>query len=180
MKQEYENIIDEYVNNFEKTISKDDAEKEELVNEFKNYLNYLLEIFLENEKIEKDEESIKSWINFKTRHFKDMSTTELKRRLLKDNALEDIKEKSCSFFRLAQKRINGEDIEIKLDKEKETEKIQEELKNVKPYNIEIAKQYILEGILDLNYAINPDSNVTSLRLGHIINYQKVKRKDEER
>ena len=182
MNKEYENIINEYMNNFEKSIPKDEPEKNELMVAFRRYLNILLEVILEGNIEQKNnkEEIIRKKIDFVVNDLKNMDIISIKKELKMDEALEDIRTKSGTFFVLARSRLNGETIKEELNQEKEQHEMEELLKKVRPYNKKEAQQLVSEGILDLNYAINPNSDVTSLRLGHIINYQNAERKNEER
>lgn len=100
-----------------------------------------------------------------------MSTTGLKRFFLRDEALNYIKAKSSYFYGLALKRLNGEPMGVKLSRwkaAKEVLRLERKLKEVKPYNAKSAKKCFSEGILDLNYAMDPKTDYTSLRLGYRI------------
>lgn len=100
----------------------------------------------------------------------DFTTKEEK--LKTDASLTQIKMISEHAFEIAIKRLNGEKVEENIDLESITMQMKELLNSVYAYNDYYARTLVSEAILDYNFYNNPTSEISSLRLGRIIENKK--------
>ena len=101
------------------------------------------------------------WIN--------LDTEEKKRRLIVDRSFGEIMELSEQIYNMAIEILCNKREKTDYNKEKMIKRLNECLNNVKPYNKEMAKKYVSEAMLDLEFIYNPKTEILSLRLGRIIN-----------
>ncbi|MDE6285273.1 MAG: hypothetical protein K2M17_05960 [Bacilli bacterium] len=86
--------------------------------------------------------------------------------LLKDEAMQDIRELSYKGLEYARLKISEKQILSTELANQAIQQLESVVDKVKPYNQNLAKELISEGILDYMYAAGLSEN-TSLRLGHI-------------
>lgn len=162
----YEEIIKELVEDFTKTIPNSENERE-LINSFEKYLYNLIEAINNSQDIkEKDEEFIKYVLRYSTEITKELPLIQKKQKLIEDKNFNEIERISIDAFRTVQEIIFGK--EIKKD-EKELEEVRQKLKanleRVREFNKEQAQYLVSEGMLDLYFIENPETNIMSLRTG---------------
>lgn len=162
----YEEIIKELVEDFTKTIPNSENERE-LINSFEKYLYNLIETINNSQDIkEKDEEFIKYVLRYSTEITKELPLIQKKQKLIEDKNFNEIERISIDAFRTVQEIIFGK--EIKKD-EKELEEVRQKLKanleRVREFNKEQAQYLVSEGMLDLYFIENPETNIMSLRTG---------------
>lgn len=166
-----EELIEELTKEFKDSISYEE-QKEELTNRFKEVLIDTVKSFKNDNYTELEiENSIirisKRWTN--------LEFEEKQSRLLVDTNFGTIMETSQRFYDTAISILLGNDVDINFKISEEIEKLEKLLKKVKPYNKERAKMLTSEGILDLKYIENPNTNIVSLRLGYIKSNNKEER-----
>ena len=162
----YEEIIKELVEDFTKTIPNSENEIE-MINSFEKYLYNLIEAINNSQDIkEKDEEFIKYVLRYSTEITKELPLIQKKQKLIEDKNFNEIERISIDAFRTVQEIIFGK--EIKKD-EKELEEVRQKLKanleRVREFNKEQAQYLVSEGMLDLYFIENPETNIMSLRTG---------------
>lgn len=168
MNEELENLILELTAVFESKISDKENEKENLIKAFKNYLYLVVEAIQESTSkfINKDLESIKRFLSSIAKDFYKGDLEYAKRTLLADKAFEEIREKSLQIFELAKSSIRGKKEERTIDVEKEIERMESLLEQVKDYNQKQAQELVSEAIVDGQYINSIKKDVLSLRLYH--------------
>lgn len=167
MKEELEGLIVKLTTDFEKTIPKEDNERNEMVVAFRNYLYLAVKTIQESTSkfIDKDLESIKSVLNGIAKDFGNREDIDaIKRILLIDSAFDEIRKKSLEIFEMAKSSLNGKDNNVNIDIASEIENMQNLLKRVKGYNKEQARELISEAIVDLEYITHSEDDNLSLRL----------------
>ncbi len=166
MQQELENTIDNLTKEFEEKIPIEEAERIEIVEAFRENLNFTAKAILECNSmfISKDVNSIKSDLTRKANEFKAKNLEEIKQTLIVDNAFDDIRKKSIEIFNIAKKQLSGSKVKAEIDMKNDVEEMKKLLNDVKEYNQVQAKKFISEAILDLEYITKNNPNCLSLRL----------------
>ena len=158
IKKLYDNLIDIVLNGFEE-------EFYQLVK--KEYLNILNTRYLKYDNNIKNFESVyEAFYKIEYIEWSSMPLNMKKNLFLKDDYLNKIIDITSKAYKYAKERLyNNKMISIEEAKNLTTE-LEKLLENVQKYNIDIAKWYISEGVMDLQYASGQTNN-TSLRIGHI-------------
>lgn len=167
MELEYKEIILELVARFKLSIP---TNEEELAKEFEEYL-YSTVKNLENSTnkfVRKDKKSIEDVLKSVTDNLCNLDLELKKQELLFDNNFKKIGEISNTFFELAKFVFEGEEMNIEINAQEKIDEMEKLLSLVEPYNKEEAERLLSEAILDLKFIENPRSNISSIRLGHLI------------
>lgn len=167
-----EELVNELVRSFEETITNEE-EKEKLVKNFREMIIATIKSFKEDNYNDADIEErmkriSKRWI--------DLDEEEKRRRLLPANSLGKIMDISNEVYNIAVEKLIGNNVNVEFDISEKIDELENLLKEVESQNLEQAKQFVSEAILDLRFIEKPDTDILSLRLGHI----KIDRKEEER
>lgn len=146
---------------------------EELLSEYKNYLREYFSKYQDDS--DKIESYIKTFTKIEMLNWSNMNQDGKLSLLLKDRALEKIREISSKGFQYAKDKFNqmlSDDVikeECELDKQEIEQNIQlleELLPKVREFNKGLAANLVSEGVLDYNYLLG-NTNITSLRLGRL-------------
>lgn len=172
MENEYEKFIDDLTEEF-KNIG--DKKESNLTEEFKEYITRLVNYAVK--KGEPKDEIIKS-ITVYARDIARHDIDFIERLIVYDKSFQQINQISNQAFETAKKILNGMNKDENVDFSSQIEVMQEALKSVKKYNIDIAKNLISEAMLDFNYISNPSTQIMSLRLGKEYR-NKLKNEEEE-
>lgn len=166
-------IVNYLAGNFEKNIANGDND---LVSQYKKYVEYLIESILKTSlpHIKKDEKNIIYMLEVDLNQFNEMSIDEIRNKIIRDFAYEQIKTISAKVYSEARKAFEGNRIETdtinRLSQELEISKKQ--LKDVREAFRNNAEKLVSEAILDLHYITHPGTDTTSLRLGrYILDYE---------
>ena len=172
MENEYEKFIDDLTEEFKNTGHKKESN---LTQEFKEYITGLVNYAVK--KGEPKDEIIKS-ITVYARDIARHDIDFIERLIVYDKSFQQINQISNQVFETAKKILNGMNKDENVDFSSQIEVMQEALKSVKKYNIDIAKNLISEAMLDFNYISNPSTQIMSLRLGKEYR-NKLKNEEEE-
>lgn len=167
-KEKYEELVNQLANEFKKSIPKTE---ETLTNNFITFLYSVINGF--QERGETRGEIIRK-ISLFSRYIIKQDLDEKKRTIVVDDAFEKIRQISNSIFEIAKRVLNGENVNIEGDISKKTSEMSELLSSVKECNREQAETFVSEAIVDINYILNPQSGLMSIRIAH-----EIKRKAEE-
>lgn len=166
IESEYKKEIMRFVKKFSMTIPSD----EQIL--LKNFEKYLFSTIKEiedsdNKYIKKDKESVIMYLSDIAERLIEIDLESKKQELLKDKNFEKIMNISVGVFHKAKKVVMNGNIEVE-----ETEITEKNLINllgdVKPHNIEKARELVSETILDIRFIKNPNTNVLSLRIGRFM------------
>lgn len=158
-----ENLIKKLTQDFRDSIT-DDELKESLTTEFKKMLEKIQKKF-EGNNYNHSEIEIK--LKKITEEWCNLELEEKQSRLFKDENFGEILQISEQAYQDAIRTLQGFETNMTFNVEEKEQRIKELLKKVKPYNEKAAKRYVSEGLLDLNFIKNPNTEIVSLRLGHI-------------
>lgn len=167
-----EELIGKLTKEFKDSIPYEE-QKEQLTIRFKDVLKDTVKSFKDDSYEESELQNIIIRISKK---WTGLEFEEKQRRLFVDTNFGSIMEISQKAYDTAISVLLGNDVDIDFEISEEIEKLEELLKEVTPYNKEEAKRLVSEGILDLKFIENSNTDIVSLRLGHI----KSNRKGEER
>lgn len=168
MQEKLDKFILDLIQNFEKIIPKEEKERTELIQAFKEYLYMAVKTIQESssKNIDKDEDFIKLTLNNIVSDLSARDINSMKQYLIADDAYEEIRKKSIEIFEVAKNAMLGKKANLKYDKTTEIEEMKNSLKNVKEYNQENAENLISEAIVDLTYLDDPNAGCLSIRLYH--------------
>lgn len=169
-----QNLIQTLTQDFKNSIS-DDELKEILTIEFKKMLEGTYEK-LEEKNYDYDE--IEDTLKKISKEWCSLSLEEKQSRLLKDKNFSEILEISKQAYDTAIHIMQGFEIKVAFNIEERETRLRELIKGVKPYNEERAKREVSEGLLDFNFIKNPNTDIVSLRLGHILRSRKYIKNEE--
>ena len=165
--EKYDELINSCVETFKKKYVELDNN---LLLNYKEYLEKIV-IAINDSKlsfVKKDEESIKKLLKYKSDYIMDLPDLDsVKREIVYDKNLETVRMTSIKIFGEALRILRNipPENEQEFDVEEEMKKIEEAMKYVEPYNMDIAIQYRSEAILDAGFIKNPKTDYGSLRLG---------------
>lgn len=164
MEENYAKLISDLVKSFESSMP--ESEKD-MAKDFEKYLNMKLNILEKSELTKnKDPKTIEKTLVYVAEKISQMSLEDVKREIVIDESLIKIKKSSAKLFELAKNVQRGEKITINSkDLENYVVILNEELKNVKQFNKKQAGNLVSEGILDYQFIKNPQTSITSIRLG---------------
>lgn len=156
-------LMEELAKEFKQSIP-ENIQREKLTGEYEKMLKQVVESFkninCQDSEIEKTLIKIgKEWI--------DLDIEEKQRRLLRDENFQDIVRDSTRIYNIAISILEKEEVNIEFDISEKEKQLEEKLKNVKTFNKLEAEKLVSEAILDLKFIENPNTNIVSLRLGHI-------------
>lgn len=141
---------------------------DELIQAFKKMLLQKLEYIKKHPSdcIEEKEKFQKIYIiNAAERIFKLVDLDSIKRELIEDKNLNEIRRISLNvFFKTATEKMKDKTIIEDVDTDKEIAKLKELFKYVQPYNQDEARVLLSEAILDAMFIKNPNTSIISLRL----------------
>lgn len=182
MESDYTNLILELVENFKKNIPETEEEGEKLVKGFKRYLEIgVKEIQNPDFKYStRNPETVKRFIRREAENMSKMDITSLKRKLIEDTPFERLRITSNEIFAQAIKKKNGENLDKEYDYDGIINEFDELLTKVAPYNLDKAREFVSEAVLDLNYICKSRDDVSSLRLYHFTKSLEQRDKKEER
>lgn len=158
-----EELIKELAKDFRSSIS-DEESGEKLEAEFINVLKEIEKSFENNNY---KESRIREILRQITNEWTNLDVEEKQRRLSSDNNFTNIVKISQQAYEMAISILAGKKINLEFQIPQKIEELENMLEKVKTCNKEKAKKLVSEGILDLKFLENPNSDITSLRLGHI-------------
>lgn len=131
-----------------------EEEQEEVKTE---YQNYLIQYYRDLYNLDKDKEKLKKhFIKMEILKWQNKAKDFIQRSLLKDDYFAKIYEISQMAYRYANLRLTGSKDQIDITKEEIDEKIRlmnEYLEKVRPFNKQVAIEYLSEGSTDFYYAL---------------------------
>ncbi len=169
MEKEIEDLISKLTDDFGKSVSQEEKERENLIEAFEKYMHFAVKTLQESESkfIQKDTESIKSVLNRVAKNLIEENITSKKRELLEDKPFEEIRKISVEIFGKAKNKMNGEEVEKVEDIEAKTKDLNNLLGKVQEYNRERAAMFISDAQIDLQYITSEkEVDALSLRLYH--------------
>jgi len=174
--EEYKELINGLLEEFKKTLPENGADNRELIEGFNRYItdtvSNLLEDALEDSELTSD--FVERVVIAKAADVIKLDYDAKKIRLIEDPILDQLRVASGKIFEQAVLRAEGKEVTLAITDESQENaigKFEDMLKQVKPHNIEQAKQIYSETILDLNY-LKGENDITSLRIGNIIRSNK--------
>lgn len=158
-----ERLIEELTENFKNSIP---VEEERLCQAFNKYLLRAIENLKNSDSkfISKDDESISKVLKSIAERLTKGSLDYKKKELLRDKNFEMLSTFSMSANQMAEEILKGKKIEVKFDIDKRIEEMTRLSRLVEEYNKEEAALLLSEGILDLKYVKDPQTDIISLRL----------------
>lgn len=162
--------------NFIKTLPRDEKDNEELIKSFDLFLSNMtsqLKEFAFQHQTNPDflGEIVISRANDVT----NLSFDAKRAYLIEDPMLDRLRNISNEIYEKAVQKAEGKKIEFSGEKYESTKsEIKDTLKQVKPYNLDEAKNICSELLLDIEYLSGKD--IASLRIGHIIRENREKEK----
>lgn len=171
-----EKLIEKLAQDFKSSVS-DDALKETLAIKFKNMIEGTYKKFEEKNY---DYDEIEDTLKKISEEWCSLSLEEKQSRLLKDENFSEILEISKQAYNNAIHIMQGFEINVAFNIEERETRLRELIKGVKPYNEERANREVSEGLLDLNFIKNPNTDIVSLRLGHILRSRNYIKNEEGR
>lgn len=161
-----ERLIEELTENFKNSIP---IEEEMLCQAFNKYLLMAVENLKNSDSkfISKDDESISKVLKSIAERLTKGSLNYKKKELLRDENFEMLSIFSMSANQMAEEILKGKKVEVKFDIDKRIEEMTRLSKLVEEYNKEEATFLLSEGILDLKYVKDPQTDIISLRLGRV-------------
>lgn len=173
-------IIIKKTKEFEESV-KYDKDALQLEEEYKKYLEYSVKRLISKDSrfpID-DEELLEKILTDIAQELIDSPIEYKKQFLIKDQYMEKIRSISDTIFNIAIDIKQGKTTRIKIEHIKGIEeKLLLLLEQVQPWNYNEAQRLVSETILELGVIKNPDTDILSLRLGHI--YGNKKREGDER
>lgn len=164
-------LINELTNKFVEKIPKDDPDKEELIKNFRNYIENTIEVIKNSSSkfISQDEEMIIKTIQVEADMIINSDLITIKQKLLRDNNLFKVQAISRNAFQLACDKVDGKGIDNKINIDSIIESLEKFKEQIKPCNQSLANSLISEAILDLNLLNRTDFKITSLRINRYLN-----------
>lgn len=173
--KELKSYISNLVEKFDKKIPKNEKERDELVQEFKNHIYFVANnMGDDSDSLSKNNiDSIKVELQKEANKFLKKDITAIKEDL-KDSAYEEITRKYNYVFKLAKQQADGKKIDSNINIEKETKRLEELLKDVKDSNRDIAEYMMTETRNDLEYIKNKNYQSYSTRISQYIENKNIK------
>lgn len=171
-----EDLIEGLTEKFKNSCT-DETLGERLASEFKKILEGIQEKF---EQKNYDYSRIEKTLNDITEEWCNLSLEEKQSRLFRDENFGEILQISEQAYQDAIRQLQGFENDRTFNIEEKEQRLKDLLKEVKPYNERMAKRYVSEGLLDLNFIKNPNTDIVSLRLGHILRSRNYIKNEEGR
>ncbi|MBQ9072024.1 MAG: hypothetical protein IJY25_02590 [Bacilli bacterium] len=167
MKQQYEELMKNLINEFSKSIPVTEEEKDKLIWAFYEHLKSIVTYIYETNSEQDDNYNMmKRLLEQNARRLTLCDINSKKSILIKDEAFEKLEKLSFQLFEYAKEKKNNTNLRLTKDSYNEILEAFDKLYElVKPYNKEEAENLRSEGILDADYLFEDECNITSLRLG---------------
>ena len=164
---QYNEIINNYIEKFEKTLNENYSNKEELIKAFREYLESNVQADLEVDMGDQDRnEFVTEWLIKDAERIINMDIESKERKLFEDMSFFQLKHVSYFLYQKALSKIDDPIITMSEEEYKEYRRVLNEYyNNVKSFNKKEAKYLLSEALLDANYLFNPETNIMSIRLG---------------